>query len=114
MGLSITGRQVGDVLVVGLDGRLTLGSGSIAFRDVVRRHMDKGEQRLIIDLWGIKGADSSGIHELKEAHTYVTGMGRQIKLLNLTRGIKDTLQLMELAAIYEYYDDLAEAVRSFR
>ena len=45
--------------------------------------------------------------------TTVTNQGGQVKLLNLTKRVKDLLQITKLYTVFEVFDDEAAAVRSF-
>jgi anti-sigma B factor antagonist len=57
--------------------------------------------------------DSSGIGEMVSGFTSVTNQGGQLKLLNLTKRVKDLLQITKLYTVFEVFDDEAAAVRSF-
>jgi len=43
----------------------------------------------------------------------VTNSGGQLKLLNLTKRVKDLLQITKLYTVFDVHDDEAGAVRSF-
>jgi anti-sigma B factor antagonist len=109
----LTTRQVGDVTVIDGNGRITLGEGSSNFRDTIRELMTKGEKKLLLNLGDVSYIDSSGIGEMVSAFTSVTNQGGQLKLLNLTKRVKDLLQITKLYTVFEVFDDEAAAVRSF-
>jgi anti-sigma B factor antagonist len=106
-------RQVGDVTVIDAAGRITLGEGSSTFRDTLRDLMAKGQKKLLLNLADVTYIDSSGIGELVSGFTTVTNQGGRLKLLRLTKRVKDLLQITKLYTVFEVYDDEAEAVRSF-
>jgi anti-sigma B factor antagonist len=106
-------RQVGDVTVIDATGRITLGEGSSTFRDTLRDLMAKGQKKLLLNLADVTYIDSSGIGELVSGFTTVTNQGGRLKLLRLTKRVKDLLQITKLYTVFEVYDDEAEAVRSF-
>jgi anti-sigma B factor antagonist len=109
----MTTRQVGDVTVVDAVGRITLGDGASTFRDTVRDLASKGNKKLLLNLAEISYIDSSGIGELVSGFTTVTNQGGQVKLLGLTKRVKDLLQITKLYTVFEVFDDEASAVRSF-
>jgi anti-sigma B factor antagonist len=111
--VKLTNRQVGDVTVIDAAGRITLGEGSSIFRDTVREMTAKGNKKLLLNLADVTYIDSSGIGELVSGFTSVTNQGGQLKLLNLTKRVKDLLQITKLYTVFEVYDDEATAVRSF-
>ena len=113
MSVKLTTRQVGDVTVVDAVGRITLGEGASTFRDTVRDLASNGHKKLLLNLGEVSYIDSSGIGEMVSGFTTVTNQGGQVKLLNLTKRVKDLLQITKLYTVFEVFDDEAAAVRSF-
>ncbi|HEX3748669.1 MAG TPA: STAS domain-containing protein [Bryobacteraceae bacterium] len=106
-------RQVGDVSVVDVAGRITLGEGSSALRDLLRDMTSKGNKKILLNLGEVSYIDSSGIGELVSGFTTVTNSGGQLKLLNLNKRVKDLLQITKLYTVFDVHEDEAGAVRSF-
>jgi len=113
MSLKLTNRQVGDVTVVDAAGRITLGEGSSALRDVLRDMVAKGQKKILLNLSEVSYIDSSGIGELVSGFTTVTNQGGSLKLLGLTKRVKDLLQITKLYTVFEVFDDETTAIRSF-
>jgi anti-sigma B factor antagonist len=111
--IKLNSRQVGDVTVVDLAGRITLGEGSSTMRDALRDLLAKGHKKILLNLGEVSYIDSSGIGELVSAFTTVTNQGGQLKLLGLNKRVKDLLQITKLYTVFEVKDDESEAVRSF-
>ncbi len=114
MSVKLTSRQVGDVTVIDAAGRVTLGEGASAFRDAIRNFTAQGNKKLLLNLADVSYIDSSGIGEMVSGFTTITNSGGQLKLVGLSKRIKDLLQITKLYTVFEVYDDEAEAVRSFR
>jgi anti-sigma B factor antagonist len=112
--VKLASRQVGDVTVVDAAGRITLGEGASAFRDIIRELAQKGDKKLLLNLSGVSYIDSSGIGEMVSGFTTVTNNGGQLKLVGLSKRVKDLLQITKLYTVFEAYDDEAQAVRSFK
>jgi len=106
-------RQVGDVSVVDVAGRITLGEGSSALRDTLRDMVSKNQKKILLNLGEVSYIDSSGIGELVSGFTTVTTSGGQLKLLNLTKRVKDLLQITKLYTVFDVHEDEAGAIRSF-
>jgi anti-sigma B factor antagonist len=106
-------RQVGDVIVVDVSGRITLGEGSSNLREGIRGLVTQGNKKILLNLGDVSYIDSSGIGELVSGFTSVTNQGGQLKLLNLTKRVRDLLQITKLYTVFEVYDEEAAAVRSF-
>ena len=113
MSVKLSSRQVGDVTVIDAAGRITLGEGASAFRDTIRDLAAKGNRKLLLNLGEVSYIDSSGIGEMVSGFTNVTNNGGQLKLLNLSKRVKDLLQITKLYTVFDVYDDEAQAVRSF-
>jgi anti-sigma B factor antagonist len=109
----LTTRQIGDVNVVDVAGRITLGEGSSALRDSVREMVGKGQKKILLNLGEVSYIDSSGIGELVSAFTTVTNGGGQLKLLNLTKRVKDLLQITKLYTVFDVHESEVSAIRSF-
>ncbi len=113
MSVKLTTRQVGDVSVVDVAGRITLGEGSSALRDTLRDMINKNQKKILLNLGEVNYIDSSGIGELVSGFTTVTNSGGQLKLLNLNKRVKDLLQITKLYTVFDVHDDEAGAIRSF-
>jgi anti-sigma B factor antagonist len=104
---------VGDVTVVDVAGRITLGEGSSALRETLKEIVGKGQKNILLNLGEVSYIDSSGIGELVSGFTTVTNAGGKLKLLNLNKRVKDLLQITKLYTVFDVHEDEAHAVRSF-
>jgi len=111
--VKLSTRQVGDVTVVDVAGRITLGEGSSALRDLLREMVGKNQKKILLNLGEVSYIDSSGIGELVSGFTTVTNSGGQLKLLNLNKRVKDLLQITKLYTVFDVHEDEAGAIRSF-
>jgi len=111
--VKLSTRQVGDVTVVDAVGRITLGEGASTFRDTIRDLASSGHKRILLNLGEVSYIDSSGIGEMVSGFTTVANQGGVVKLLNLTKRVKDLLQITKLYTVFEVFEDEATAVRSF-
>jgi anti-sigma B factor antagonist len=111
--VKLSTRQVGDVSVVDVAGRITLGEGSSALRDTLRDMVSKNQKKILLNLGEVSYIDSSGIGELVSGFTTVANSGGHLKLLNLTKRVKDLLQITKLYTVFDVHEDEAAAVRSF-
>ena len=112
--LNINERQAGDVTVLDLSGKITIGEGSVALRAGIRRLLEEGKKRILLNLAGVSYVDSSGIGELVSSYTAIGKEdGGQLKLLNLTDRIQNLLVITKLLTVFDAYDNEAEALKSF-
>ena len=111
--LTISERESGGVTVLDLSGKITIGEGSVQLREKVRGLLEQGKKNILVNLGGVDYVDSSGIGELVSCYTTTKNQGGHLKLLSLTKKIKDLLQITKLLTVFETYDDESEAVASF-
>jgi anti-sigma B factor antagonist len=113
MSMKFKTRQVDGITVLDLSGKITLGEGSVTLRDAVRDVLAKGQNKILLNLADVNYIDSSGIGELVSAFTTVKNAGGELKLLQLTKKVKDLLQITKLYTVFDVKDDEAAAVSSF-
>src|SRR5437763_6372315 len=106
-------RQVNGIMIVDLSGRITLGEGSVIWRETVRDLLGKGNKKILLNLGDVSYIDSSGIGELVSAYTTVRKEGGELKLLNLTKKVHDLLQITKLYTVFDIKDDEATAIKAF-
>jgi anti-sigma B factor antagonist len=111
--MTIIERQVGDVVVMALHGRMVVGEGDRALREAVTNLADSGKARIVLNLAGVSYIDSAVLSELVRANTTVSRKGGKLKLLSLPTKIQDLLSMTKLVTVFETYESEDEAVRSF-
>ena len=112
--LNIRERQAGDVTVLDLDGKITIGEGSVAVRSAIRRLLEDGKKKILLNLAGVGYIDSSGIGELVSSFSTINRDGGQLKLLNLTQKIQDLLAITKLLTVFDVYDEESVALNSYK
>ena len=113
MSVKLNNRKVGDVTVMDVSGRITLGEGSSALRDSLRELIAQGDKKILLNLSDVSYIDSSGIGELVSGFTSVANAGGTLKLLGLTKRVKDLLQITKLYTVFDVHEEEAHAIRSF-
>ena len=102
------------VTVLELKGTITLGGGDVTMRDRIKELLAKDRKKIAIDLGEVSFMDSTGLGELVAAYTTARHQQATLKLANLTKKIKDLLSITQLAAVFETYESLDEAIASFK
>lgn len=111
--LNISERQAGDVTILDMDGKVTIGEGSVALRTTIRRILGEGKKNVLLNLGGVGYIDSSGIGELVSSFTSVNKEGGVLKLLNLTEKLQDLLAITKLLTVFDVFEDEGAALASF-
>lgn len=112
--LNITERQAGDVTVLDMSGKVTIGEGSVALRNAIRSLLQEGKKKVLLNLAGVGYVDSSGIGELVSSFTTVGNAGGELKLLNLTEKLQDLLAITKLLTVFDVYNNEGEALQSYK
>ena len=112
--LNISERQVGDVTILDMTGKITIGEGSVSLRTAIRRLLEEGKKKILLNLAQVSYIDSSGIGELVSSYTAINKEAGQLKLLNLTQKLQDLLTITKLLTVFDVYDSEEEALGSFK
>ena len=111
--MKIVERQVGDVVILDLHGKILIGEGDDALREAVTRLSDSGKTKILLNLADVPYVDSAGLGEIVRTYTTVSRKGGKLKLLNLTKKIQDLLSITKLLTVFETFESENDAVRSF-
>ncbi len=107
-------RIIGDVTVLDLKGKMTLGEGDELLKDKINSLIHQGQKKLLLNLEGVPYIDSAGLGEIVRTYTTVSRQGGNLKLVNLTKRITDLLSITKLLTVFETFDSESEALKSFQ
>jgi anti-sigma B factor antagonist len=111
--MQIEERIVGDVTILDLKGKITLGDGDEVLKDKINSLTLQNRRKILLNLEGVPYIDSAGLGEIVRTYTTVSRQGGQLKLVNLTKRIEDLLSITKLLTVFETFDSEEEALRSF-
>ena len=111
--MQIEERAVGDVVILDLKGRITLGEGDELLKDKVNSLVNQGRRKIVLNLADVPYIDSAGLGEIVRTYTTVSRQGGSLKLLGLTKRITDLLSITKLLTVFETFDSESDAVGSF-
>jgi anti-sigma B factor antagonist len=112
--MTIDTRTSNGVTILDIHGKITIGEGSAEIRNKVRDLLQSGRKHILLNLGDVSYVDSSGIGELVSSYTTVTNQGGDLKLLNLTRKLRELLAITKLLTVFDSFDDEKEAIESFQ
>ena len=113
MAFKATVRHTGDVAIVDLAGRLTLGEGCGTLRESIKDLIAKGDRKILVNLKDVAYIDSSGLGEMVGSYASVTNAGGVIKILNAQSKVHDLLTVTKLYSVFENFSNEAVALISF-
>ena len=111
--MQIDERTLGDVLVLDVNGRITLGEGDEILKDKVNSLLNQGKKKIVLNLAEVPYVDSAGLGAIVRTYTTVSRQGGNLKLLNLTKRITDLLAITKLLTVFETFESESDAVQSF-
>jgi anti-sigma B factor antagonist len=111
--MQIDERIVGNVTVLDLKGKITLGEGDEALRERINQLMSKEQKRILLNLADVPYIDSAGLGEIVRTYTTVKNRGGQLKLVNLTKRITDLLMITKLLTVFETFDTEQDAIKAY-
>src|SRR6476659_6709616 len=113
--MNISERTIGDVMIVDVSGKVTLGDGGDAMlKDKMGSLVQQGQKKVLLNLGDVSYVDSAGLGAIVQAYATLNKNGGSLKLLNATKRIKDLLSITKLLTVFECHDNEAEAVKSFK
>jgi anti-sigma B factor antagonist len=112
--LKIQSREVDDIVILDLQGKLMGGPDADTFRGRVYELIEEGRKRAIVNLRGVNWVNSTGVGILISAYTTLRKNGGDLKLLHVSDRIQSILYVTKLNLIFECFDDEDEAVASFK
>lgn len=113
MDMKTSTRQTGDVTIVDISGRISLGEESAALRDLIRDLLQNSHRKIVLNLADVDYLDSSGLGTLVAAVSTARREGGDIKLANLTDRVDDLMEVTRLYTVFDVADDEASAIKSF-
>jgi len=111
--MKIVERQVSDVTILDLQGKILIGEGDDVLRDAVSKLVDSGKTKILLNLAEVPYVDSAGLGEIVRCYTTVSRKGGRLKLINLTNKIRDLLSITKLLTVFETYETEEQGVKSF-
>jgi anti-sigma B factor antagonist len=113
MALTIAEDQRNGVTILKLSGRLVLGEESNELRTTIKRLLDAGDTKILVDLGEVGYIDSAGLGTLVAGYTSSRNAGGVMKLANLTKKVNEQLNITKLVTVFDVYDNVAAGLKSF-
>ena len=111
--MEVTRRQIGDVVILDLEGKLTIGKGDVVLRGAFVDELDVGQRKVIVNLDNVKVIDSSGLGELIRCKVTASEKDADVKLLHVNLKARKLITMAQLVGVFEMFDDEEMAVSSF-
>jgi len=113
VGMQIDERQVGEVIVLDLKGKITLNEGDEVLKDKINSLLMQNKKHILLNLADVPYIDSAGLGEIVRTYTTVSRQGGKLKLVNLTKRITDLLMITKLLTVFETFEVEQDAIKSY-
>jgi len=111
--MDIKERVVGGVSILDLSGKVVLGEGDMQVKERIKDLLKDGQRKILLNLAEVNYIDSAGLGALIISYTTARRDGGSLKLVNLTKRIKDLLAITKLITVFETFENEPEAIASF-
>lgn len=112
--LNIAERRSDSVVILDLEGKIRLGQGNLELHESLRRLVETGEKKILLNLANVSNIDSSGLGELIAGYATLQKNGGDLKLFNLTDRVSELMMITKLLTVFEVYDNEEQAIESFK
>jgi len=114
VGLQISIRESGDVTILDLQGRATIGFDSDLLSSHLQKLVANGVRKLLLNLAAVTQLDSSGISAITWTYVSLSRQGGSLKLLRPCGRVRAVLRVIRLLDIIPTFEDEIQALASFR
>ena len=111
--MDIRERVVNGISVLDISGKISLGEGDLQIKDRIKDLLADGQRRIPLNLGDVSYIDSAGLGSLISSYATVKREGGNLKLVNLTKRVKDLLMITKLITVFDTFEDEESAVDSF-
>ena len=108
--LQMQSRQVNDINVVELKGRLTLGNSLRDAEDSIRKQLGAGPAKTVLDLTELDFVDSAGIGMLIICNSTAEGAGGKLRIAGAGDRVRQAFEITHVDQVLALYATLDEAL----
>ena len=111
--MRITERKIHDVVVLDLQGRLTIDDGADPLHDKFNSLIHTGHSKVVLNMGGVPHVDSGALGQLVSCWVIARKANSALKLVGLSRRVVELLAITKLTTVFETFETEEEALSSF-
>ncbi len=111
--MEITKRVCEKATILGLKGKIRIGSGDVELREAINQVVADGEKNVVLDFKGVSRIDSSGMGELVAAHKRLERLHGRLSLMHMPGKLLDIVGASQIVSILDVFGSEEEALESF-
>ena len=111
--MRLTDRMQDNIVILQPKGKIMGGPDTSLLHDKLHEHIEQNRKKVVIDLAEVDWMNSTGLGILIAGYTTLRNNQGELKLANVTDKIQSLLTITKLVTVFEAYDTVDEAVKSF-
>ncbi|MDZ4723388.1 MAG: STAS domain-containing protein [candidate division Zixibacteria bacterium] len=112
--MKLSDREINGVVILEPKGKIMGGPDASLLHDKLYEYIEKNKKRVIIDFAQVDWMNSTGLGILISGYTTLRNNNGELKLANVTDKIQSLLTITKLVTVFESYDSIDEAIKSFK
>jgi len=114
MAMKLSTREIDEVVILEPKGKIMGGPDASLLHDKLHEYLEQNKKRVVIDLAKVDWMNSTGLGILISSYTTLRNNEGELKLANVTDKIKSLLTITKLVTVFDAYDSIDDAVKSFK
>ncbi|NOY88027.1 MAG: STAS domain-containing protein [FCB group bacterium] len=111
--MNLTDREQDGVVIIEPKGKIMGGPDASLLHDKLYEFIEQNKKKVIIDLSRVDWMNSTGLGILISGYTTLRNNDGELKLANVTEKIQSLLTITKLVTVFEAYDSIDDAIKSF-
>lgn len=112
--LMIRQRRVEEIVVMDLDGKVTIGETNRQLQTALKELVTNGTNRIVLNLENVRTIDSTGLGELVAGYTTLKAHGGSLVLSNMPMNVMDLMTITKLYTVFDVFETEAEALAALQ
>ena len=104
-------RKIGDIDVVDISGRLSLGNTLLSIEKSIQTLIERGSRKLVIHVAGLTAIDSAGIGMLMACSGQMEQAGGKLRIAGAQGSVAKTFEIVHIGRVVALDRDIDAARR---
>ena len=112
--MKLSSRVDGDVTILDVEGKILFGDGDVEIKQAIDELLGQGRKKFLLNIAKVPYIDSAGLGQIIRCFTAIRKEGGALKLLSPNPRIIDLLTVTKLVNVFDWYNEEAGALGSFK
>jgi len=111
--MKLADYETDGISIIEPKGKIMGGPDATLLHEKLHEYIDQGKKKVVINLAQVDWMNSTGLGILISGLTTLKNNGGELKLANVTEKIHSLLTITKLVTVFEAYDSVEDAIKSF-